>query len=109
MPTPTRPWRRDAWRWAVKYGAVIGGVFFLYHRYIRYNLLGRIPLFEGIFEDLRTGVLWALFGGIVIFIVRWRGSLLDLDELEEGGRGGLGLHRARRAESQEPPSEGSAS
>jgi hypothetical protein len=31
MPTTRRPWRRDAWRWAVKYGAIIGGVFFLYH------------------------------------------------------------------------------
>ena len=87
-------WRRDAHRWAVKYGAV-ATVFMFFYMWRRV----RPPDMTGA-ELLLMQVGWALgFGvlcAVIVFCVRFSGALVDLDELDATGRGGLGLNRAQR-------------
>jgi hypothetical protein len=89
-----KPWRRDAWRWALKYGALATVLTFFYLRrqYHPPELSGG--------QLLRIQVGWALglgaFATVAIFWARTSGMLLDLDELEAGGRGGLKLRKPER-------------
>lgn len=101
-----KPWRRDAWRWALKYGALATALTFFYlrRRYHPPQLAGG--------QLLRIQVGWALgfgaFCALAIFWARTSGMLLDLDELEAGGRGGLKLRKPerRRAASDEENNQG---
>ena len=91
-----RPWRRDAHWWALKYGAIAAGLMFVY----MWRRANPPDLSAG--ERLVMQVEWALgFGllcGVIVFCVRFSGALVDVDELDAAGRGGLGLNKRRRAE-----------
>ena len=97
----TKPWRRDAWRWAIKYGAIAAILVFGYLRLAHHS--PALEIQPSLSRDGPTALGWGVFTAIVFLVVRWRGSLVDLDELNEVGRGGLGLGQPRRRPNRDEP------
>ena len=90
----SKPWRRDAWRWGLKYGAIVTVAGFGCLRISHHT-----PAFElqpSLSNDGPTALGWGILIALIGFVVRWRGALVDMDELEAAGRGGLGLRRRRK-------------
>lgn len=90
----SRPWRRDAWWWSIKYGVLTAVGVFLYVRRMHPDPAASWQ--ASIWHDATTGLGWGVLAAVIIFVVRWRGSLVDLDELHSVGRGGLGLGRTKQ-------------
>jgi hypothetical protein len=90
---PERPWRRDAWQWALKYGALATITIFGYQRERVRVLDPSLTWRQQLMQDIWMSLLLGVFCALAVFVWRFRGALVDLDELQAVGRGGLGLPR----------------
>jgi hypothetical protein len=87
--TARRPWRRDALGWALKYGGIATLIaFVMQQRGMDDPALTDWQIF---WRDLGLSLGLGVFCGLAVLVWRWRGALVDLDELQAAGRGGLGL------------------